>query len=292
MKILLTGSRGQLGMSLQAALARHELVALDHAQLDITKLDEVRQALASHHPALVINSAGYNAVDQAEDEPERAYHVNAVGPRNLAIATAACGITLLHVSTDYVFDGQKRTPYDEFDFPSPLSVYGASKLAGEEAVRMINPRHYVVRTAWLYHPAGRNFLTTMHRLAHQPTVRVAQDQWGSPTLAPHLAQAIAQLIETETFGIFHLAGRGGASRYELVKRLYAELGISTPVVPVSQREFPQRARRPAYSVLTTLQEPQILLPPWEDGVAEFAQRYVGTGVSYAEILTTSRSRPR
>ena len=133
-----------------------------------------------------------------------------VGPRNLAVATAAQGLPLLHLSTDYVFDGTSRRPYHEYDRPSPLSIYGASKLAGEEAVRTHNPRHYIVRTAWLYHTVGRNFPKTMCGLAKNPEVCVVSDQFGSPTYAPHLAEAISHLIETEAYGTYHLAGQGGS----------------------------------------------------------------------------------
>ena len=271
MRLLITGAGGQLGRALQAALRDHSVVALDHAGLDITRLAPVRAAIRTYRPQLVINAAAFNAVDAAQTEVAAAYGVNALGPRNLAVATAAEGIALLHVSTDYVFDGTASRPYHEFDCPNPRSVYGASKLAGERTVRSLNHRHYIVRTAWLYDNTGRNFPNTMLRLAQQPPVRVVNDQYGSPTFAPHLAEAIGQLIETDAFGTYHLAGRGGTNWFELARSLYQALEIATPVQPVPTSEFPHPAPRPAYSVLTTLQDPCILLPPWEEGLKAFVE---------------------
>ena len=272
MKILLTGANGQLGQALQGELVRDELVALDHQHLDITQLDPMRRAVQAFCPDLVINTAAYNNVDGAESNPLAAYRVNALGPRNLAVVTASVGMPLLHISTDYVFDGTSRRPYHEFDHPHPLSVYAVSKLAGEEAVRSLNPKHYLVRTAWLYHVVGRNFAKTICSLAQQqPAVRVVNDQVGSPTYAPHLATAIATLIRSGAFGIYHLVNQGAASWYELTCALYRQLGIATPVCPITMLEFPRPAKRPAYSVLTTIQDPIILLPPWEEGVVAFAK---------------------
>lgn len=270
MKVLVTGADGQLGRALQARPNDHTIVALTHQQLDICQLQAVREAVQAHRPDIVINAAAYNNVDGAESDPLAAYRGNALGPRNLAVATAGLHLPLLHVSTDYVFDGTSKRPYHEYDQPHPQSVYGASKLAGEEAVRTLNPRHYVVRTAWLYDAEGRNFPNTMRTLAQErPEVRVVSDQFGSPTYVPHLARAILTLLESEAYGTYHCAGQGGASWYDLTCMLYRLLGLATSVVPVATAEFPRPARRPRYSVLTTLQEPRILLPAWEEGVAAF-----------------------
>ncbi len=272
MKILLTGANGQLGKVLQATFSRHDLVALSRRRLDIVHLQAVQDALASYRPALVINAGAYNNVDAAESDPTPAYQKNAVGPRNLAVATAERKIPLLHFSTDYVFAGDHKRPYHEYDRPNPLSVYGASKLAGEEAVRSYNPHHYLVRTAWLYAAEGHNFPNTMLALARErPEVRVVSDQFGSPTFAPHLAQMLMTLCESEAYGTYHLAGRGGTSWYELTRALYRAFRISISVVPVATNEFPRPAPRPRYSVLTTLQDPRLVLPPWEEGVAAFAK---------------------
>ena len=271
MRILLIGAGGQLAQALQTVVVQHEVVPLDHLHLDITQLDAVRQAVQAHHPDVVLNAAAFNNVDGAESDPQAAYRGNALGPRNLAVVTAAHHVPLLHLSTDYVFDGASKRPYHEYDLPHPRSIYGASKLAGEEAVRALNSRHYIVRTAWLYHPAGRNFPNTMRALARQPEVRVVSDQYGSPTYAPHLATAIVQLLLTDAYGTYHLTGRGGTSWFELTCTLYRFLGIQTSVRAVSSADFPRPAERPRYSVLTTLQDPQILLPAWEESLAEFAR---------------------
>lgn len=271
MKILLTGATGQLGHALQRTLASHVVTACDHLQLDITILAHVRDAIRALRPEVVINAAAYNNVDGAESDPLAAYRGNALGPRNLAVATAAAGISLLHVSSDYVFDGTVTRPYHEFDRPQPLSVYAASKLAGEEAVRMLNPKHYLVRTAWLYSVIGKNFAKTICALAQQQSqVRVVHDQVGSPTYVPHLAAAIAELIQHEAFGTYHLVNQGAVSWYELTCALYRQLKIVTPVRPITTPELPRPAKRPAYSVLTTIQDPTILLPEWEEGVNAFA----------------------
>jgi dTDP-4-dehydrorhamnose reductase len=271
--ILLAGAAGQLGRQLCARPGCHRIVPLSHQALDITRLADVREAVRAHAPDLVLNAAAFNDVDRAQSDPDAAFLGNAVGPRNLALAAAETGAAVLHVSTDYVFDGRQTIPYHEFDRPAPLSHYGLSKLAGELAVREANPRHFIVRTAWVYEPRGNNFPKTLHRLAlEQKEVKVVSDVKGSPTSAAHLAQAILTLIETGAFGTFHLAGSGaGASWYDLAVLFFRELGLSTPVLPVPAAEYPRPAPRPRYSVLRTIQQPQILLPSWQDGIAEFAR---------------------
>lgn len=272
MRILVAGASGQLGTCLRSSLYGHQVVPLERSELDITRLCQIHRVLTRETPDLVINAAAFTDVDGAESQITSAYAVNAMGPRDLAAETAALGIPLVHVSTDYVFDGAANRPYHEHDLPHPLSVYGSSKLAGEAAVRKLNPRHYIVRTAWLYWESGKGFLLSMCSNASSSELRVAEDQIGSPTYVPHLADGIARLIETGAFGTYHLAGSGGASRWELVSEAFNLLNISTPLRPVSHRVFSARARRPLYSVLTSIQEPRIALPPWQEGVAEFASR--------------------
>jgi dTDP-4-dehydrorhamnose reductase len=274
-KLLITGAQGQLGQALQAQFSGHEVIAWDIQDLDICELEAVRKALSHIRPDVVLNAAAFTQVDQAETNQEAAYRGNALGPRNLAIATNAMNIPLVHFSTDYVFDGQQTRPYHEFDRPNPLSVYGRSKLAGEEEVQKRNPRHFMIRTAWLYHVVGKNFPQTICRLANQEQVRVVSDQFGSPTFAPHLAQAVSRLIETQSYGTYHLAGSGGTSWYDFTKSLYHARGIHTAVVPITTAEYPLPAPRPAYAVLTSLQDPSIVLPPWEEGVRAFAAQWKG-----------------
>lgn len=271
MKIMLTGAGGQLGRALQTELAGEQLVALSHTELDITLLENVISAVEHHRPDVVINAAAFNDVDGAETAAATAFGLNAEAPGNLAIATQARGAHIVHISTDYVFDGLSGEPYDEEVPPNPLSVYGASKLAGERAVALHNPRHFIVRTAWLYGTKGKNFARAMLSLAGRDEVSVVCDRYGSPTYAPHLAEAIANLITTEGFGTYHLAGCGQASWFSLTKRLFKHFGIATRVKAVPSSAFKQRARRPAYSVLTTLRNPPLVLPCWEDGIQEFAE---------------------
>ena len=274
-RILITGAQGQLGQALQRQYADHEVTAWDLQVLDITQFEEVRKALDQLRPHIVINAAAFTQVDEAEVKPDAAYRGNALGPRNLAVVTNDLGMTLIHFSTDYVFDGQQNRPYHEFDRTNPLGVYGLSKLAGEEAVRVANPRHFIVRTAWLYHTVGKNFPSTICRMAGREVVKVVSDQYGSPTFAPHLAQAVFQLGETDAFGTYHMAGTGGTSWYELAQTLYQALDIQTSVVPIATAQFPRPARRPSYAVLTSLQDPLIKLPPWEEGVRDFASQWKG-----------------
>jgi dTDP-4-dehydrorhamnose reductase len=270
-RIVIAGAGGQLGRSLQVSLRRHDLEPLTRPDLDVTNLTQVRECLATHKPEVVINASAYNDVDGAESDPDAAFRLNAVGPRNLALAAASIHAAILHLSTDYVFDGEAARPYHEFDRPNPQSVYGKSKLAGELAVVSLNAAHYIVRTSWLYKEEGRNFPNKILRLAAAGQVRVVNDQIGSPTYAPHLAAAIAQLVETRAYGTYHLAGRGSTSWYELAKAICRELGIAAQILPVSTAEFPRPAQRPRYSALTTIQEPHIVLPSWKQGVRDFAR---------------------
>jgi dTDP-4-dehydrorhamnose reductase len=269
-RILVTGSGGQLGRVLSSRLSGHDVVGTPRASLDVAELARVRAALDAARPGLVINAAAWTDVDGAERDPDGAFRANALGPENLARATAERDVPLLHVSSDYVFDGKGDRPLREDDPVAPLSVYGRSKLAGEAAVRAHQPRHYVVRTAWLYAASGRNFPSTMLAMADRPELRVVDDQRGSPTWAPHLVEAIARLIGTEAWGTWHLAGRGGTTWYGFARALFAAAGVKTPLVPVPSAEFPRPAPRPAHAVLGTMREPPILLPPWEEGVEAWA----------------------
>jgi dTDP-4-dehydrorhamnose reductase len=272
MKVLITGAGGQLGRALQSILQGNDVLALTHAQLDVTRFDDVREAVGGSRPELVINAAAYTNVDKAESDEPGAFRLNAIGPRNLAVAAMEIGTPIVHVSTDYVFDGESDRPYHEFDRTNPLSVYGKSKLAGDQAVAAHNPRHYIVRTSWVYHTEGENFPKAMLAQAHRDEVRVVSDQFGSPTYAPRLAAALMKLSATGAYGTYHIAGRGGASRFEMTQRLYQLFGIKTAVLPAATADFPRPAPRPRYSVLTTVQSPEIVLPPWEEGMAEFAEK--------------------
>jgi len=271
-KILVAGALGQLGRALQGALAGHELVPRDLPELDLADADAVAACLDMTGVALVINAAAFTDVDAAESDLEAAERGNVEIPRVLAEATAARGIPLVQVSTDYVFDGQADRPYLESDRPAPFNAYGRTKLAGEEAVRAANPKHFIVRTAWLYSTDGRNFALTMLAAATRGAVKVVDDQTGCPTYAPHLACGIARLVGRDAWGTYHMAGAGQTTWYGLTRALYDELGVDCRLTPCTTAEFPRPAPRPRYSALATLHE-DLRLPPWQEGVLDFAADY-------------------
>jgi len=220
----------------------------------------------------VLNTTAYHRVDDCETKPDIAYAVNTLAVLNLIRAANDLGALLVHISTDYVFDGKAKEPYDELSVPNPLSAYGASKLAGEREVANYQPQHYIVRTAWLYHTEGRNFPKTMLSLAGRDSVNVVSDRVGCPTFAPHLATAILKVIRTDLFGLHHMASQGQASWYDLTKELYQASGIQTQVKPVPATQFPQAATRPDYSVMTTLRPEELKLPHWKTGLQEFVHK--------------------
>ncbi|MBI2940623.1 MAG: dTDP-4-dehydrorhamnose reductase [Chloroflexi bacterium] len=285
MRVLVTGCTGQLGHALVEALHRHQCVGLDRAGLDIADRPRVAAALAEVQPDVVINAAAYTDVDGCERDPERAYRINAVGPQLLALACREVGAALAQISTDYVFDGLNDEPYWEFDEPHPLNVYGRSKLAGERYVQTLHQRHYIVRTAWLYGDPGRNFVKTILRAARErPELQVVDDERGSPTAARDLAIAVARLIESEAYGLYHLVNDGVASRWELARRVVERAGLQADVQRISSREYraarPAMAARPACSALRNFSAASILgirLRPWAEAVDEFVDWLLEAG---------------
>jgi dTDP-4-dehydrorhamnose reductase len=259
MKVLIVGAGGQVGRALvTSAPLGAEVVALSHAQLDMGDARAVAQAVRQHAPDVVINAAGYTAVDRAEAEPEAARRANADGPGYLAASARDLGARLLHISTDYVFDGTASVPYLPESATNAVSVYGQTKLAGENAVRRLPPgRSVIVRTAWLYAAQGHNFVNTMLRVMWgRGPVRVVTDQLGAPTAAGSLAAALWRVVDRpEIVGIHHWTDAGIASWYDFAVAIAEEattLGVvpaGVSVVPVSSREYSTPARRPAYSVL-------------------------------------------
>lgn len=253
----MVGAGGQLGRALGAtAPEKVTAVALNRAQLDVTDRAAVAAALVEFKPDLLVNAAAYTAVDKAESEPEAAYRGNRDAPATLAAAAREAGARLLHVSTDFVFDGCAGAPYAPDTPTAPLGVYGASKLAGEEAVRDLLPNALVVRTAWVYSADGANFVRTMLRLMRErPEVRVVADQVGTPTHAQSLARALWALAESGATGTLHYTDAGVASWYDLAVAVQEEarasglLDRAVPVIPIRTKDFPTPARRPSYSVL-------------------------------------------
>ncbi|MDR3181003.1 MAG: dTDP-4-dehydrorhamnose reductase [Prevotellaceae bacterium] len=284
-KILITGCNGQLGRGLQEAAIRYpalQLLCTDIHNLDLTSNDEVMAYALEHHPAFIINCAAYTAVDKAEDEEDKAFAINAAAVENLAKAVGACRARLIHISTDYVFDGTKTTPYTEEDAPNPQSAYGRSKLAGEQAA-LSHPQTMVIRTAWLYACEGNNFVNTMLRLgAERPTLNVVNDQHGSPTYAADLAETLLAIIDKVICGekkfvpgVYHYTNEGVCTWFDFAQRIMQLGRRHCAIQPVSTAGYPTKAVRPKYSILskekikTTY---ELAIPSWEDALARCFQK--------------------
>ena len=282
MKILVTGAKGQLGTEIRNIAANYEgceFVFTDVEELDITDGTAVRAAINANAIDLVINCAAYTAVDRAEDDENRARVLNGEAPVLLAKAVAERGGEIIHISTDYVFGGQGSTPYSE-DMPTgPQSVYGLTKLNGEKGVIAANPRHVIVRTAWLYSPYGNNFVKTMLRLGRErDRLGVVYDQIGSPTYAADLAKAILKIAtaKDKVYGIFHYSNEGAVSWYDFTKAIHRLAGITDcEVQPILTKEYPTPAKRPAYSVFNKAKIKRVYgvrVPYWEDSLCECLKR--------------------
>ena len=274
MRVLLTGAGGQLGLALADVLAGrdHEVVALDRRGLDVADAAAVERACKEHAPEIVVNASAYTNVDGCEQETELAYSVNALGPRNLAQACERRGCELLHVSTNYVFDGRNEKPYEVFDPPNPISAYGRTKLAGEELVTRLTNRWYVVRSAGVY-GRGHNFVRTMLRVAgERDLLKVKDDEFISPTYARDLAEGIAEIIGEGRFGLYHLTNAGSCSWYEFTREIFRLAGVETEVVPIPGSEYPLPAARPANGVLSSLGSPE--LRHWREALADYLTQEV------------------
>jgi dTDP-4-dehydrorhamnose reductase len=280
-KYVVLGAAGQLGRDLVPHLAG-EVSALTREQADLTRPEMLAEALDEVHPDVVINCAAYNFVDRAEQEPQAAFAVNTWAVRSLAEWCGRVGCVLVHFSTDYVFglDTLRHTPYFEADSPGPLSVYGLSKLAGEFFVRALCPRHFVVRTCGLYGVwgsggKGSNFVETMLRLAGQgKPLRVVADQVCTPSYTADVASAVADLVPTERFGLYHLTNAGSCSWHELAQAIFQDAGVRADLAAITSQEYGAAARRPSYSVLDTAACATVLghaLRPWREALAAYLQ---------------------
>ncbi len=276
MKLLVTGAAGMLGrdVMLAAGNAGHDVVGFGRAELDVTDAAALGKKFDLERPDVVINCAAWTDVDGAEAAEQAAFAVNGTGAGNVAAAAAAVGAAIVYVSSDYVFDGAKAAPYVESDQPAPLSAYGRTKLAGEEATVAANKRHFVVRSAWLFGIGGPNFVETMLRLAGSGNeVLVVRDQVGAPTYTWHLAYGIVRLIEGIEFGIHHMAAAGQCSWYEFAREIFEQAKVECKVLSITTEEFGRPAPRPPFSALTSQREHAIRLPTWQDGLAGYlAQR--------------------
>lgn len=251
-KIIVTGCNGQLGRAMNIVLANKsdiEIINTDVPELDITNLSSVLEAVRDIKPYAIVNCAAYTAVDKAESDWDLAYKINAIGPRNLSIAATDVKAKLIHVSTDYVFDGNSTKPYTEFDMPNPQGAYGKTKLEGENFVKQFADRFFIFRTAWLYGD-GKNFVKTMLRLSEDhDEIKVVYDQVGSPTSASELAKAIDSQMFTDNYGLFHATCEGDTCWADFTKEIFRIAKKDTKVIPISAAEYGAAAPRPAYSIL-------------------------------------------
>jgi dTDP-4-dehydrorhamnose reductase len=271
MRILITGAQGQLGQALQQVLSGEDLILKNLPEFDLTQSDCESQIVAAR-PSVILHVGAYTNVDGAEREPERAMAVNAQGTIIVARAAATLNARLIYVSTDYVFDGTKSSPYREEDVPHPINVYGQSKRAGEIAALTGCPNTLVVRTAWLYGHAGNNFVKTIMRLAVEKRfLEVVGDQRGCPTNANDLALALKDFVACDLGGILHVTNTGDCTWHEFAEAIVSFMGLSTPVRPITTAQAGRLARRPPYSVLAQgrLGTVRALLPPWKDALARF-----------------------
>jgi dTDP-4-dehydrorhamnose reductase len=254
-RIAVTGSNGMLAGTLIPVLSEeHTVTGLPRQSLDITDRDSVNQVIRDLSVDLIINCAAYTKVDKAEEEREKAFLINGTGVQNLSIICADMNIPLCHISTDYVFDGEKKRPYTPFDNTNPLNTYGESKLAGERYIEWIMDRFYIIRTSWLYGKGGNNFVYTILRLSEErEELRVVNDQVGSPTSVTTLSHAIKRLITTGAYGIYHFTddSEGGITWYDFAMEILNIRSIKKKVVPIKTEDYPLPARRPSYSVLDT-----------------------------------------
>ncbi|MDP4178307.1 MAG: dTDP-4-dehydrorhamnose reductase [Bacillota bacterium] len=251
MRVLITGTNGQLGRELTRQYADKDvkLLLTDVNELDITNVDNVFNYFNNEKPDVVINCAAHTAVDKCETDIENAYKINTIGTKNLSAAAYSIGAEIVQVSTDYVFDGTINKELTEFDTPNPQTVYGKTKLEGENFVKTLNPKHYIVRTAWLYGD-GNNFVRTMLNLSkNNKTITVVNDQFGSPTSTVDLAKVIINLIENKNYGLFHCTCKGKCSWYDFAKEIFKLKNVDVNLTPCTTEEFPRPAKRPNYSVL-------------------------------------------
>ena len=282
MKLMILGGKGQLGRDCTKVLNEtHDVMSVDLDELDITDVSKVEAVAGNFGADVMVNCAAFTKVDDCETEQDLACKVNIEGPGNLAVAAQNQGAQLIHISTDYVFDGSKRVPdtYTEKDNPNPISYYGVTKLAAEEAIRRITDNHIILRTAWLYGIRGQNFLKTMLRLAmNDPKreIKVVSDQFGSPTWSYRLAQQIAKLIKSGGQGTYHATSEGYCTWYELATDFLDKMDVPHSFVPCTTEEYPTPATRPMNSILENQRLKELglnLMEDWQNDLAEFVHRF-------------------
>ncbi|WP_027415575.1 dTDP-4-dehydrorhamnose reductase [Aneurinibacillus terranovensis] len=276
MKVLVTGGRGQLGTDVTNLLRqnRYDVYSYSSHELDITDYNQVKAVMEEVQPDVVIHAAAYTKVDLAEQEVDCAYQVNAYGTRNMVVQAEKYGAKFVYISTDYVFDGTADVPYHEFSRTNPQSVYGKSKLAGEQFVQSLSSRYFILRTSWVYGKHGKNFVKTMLNLAESRSeLNVVHDQIGSPTYTVDLAEFIMGIIETDAYGLYHISNTGQCSWYEFASAIFEEANrLDVKVNPITTAEYPVPAPRPAYSVFDHMSirlNGMQLLRPWREALQDF-----------------------
>jgi dTDP-4-dehydrorhamnose reductase len=273
MRVFITGFKGQLGRALYGALTAHTLAGCDLPETDITDRPTITKAIHNFGPDVVIHTAAWTDVDGCARDPDRAYRVNALGTQNVALACASCDAAMVTISTNEVFDGETDAPYREWDPPHPINPYARSKAAGEWFTRHLLTRFYIARTAWLYAPCGSNFPHRIIELADQlGQLRVVTDEVGNPTFAPDLAAALAQLIQTEAYGIYHLTNAGYASRFDFAREILRISGREdVPIEPIKLDAFERDSTPPRFAPLanTAASALGIRLRPWQEALASF-----------------------
>lgn len=277
MKILVTGANGQLGMELRTELEKSFpscAVFTDHETLDITDAKAVEAFVTNNDITHIVNCAAYTAVDRAEEEKMQCARLNTDAVKNIALAADAAGAKVIHISTDYVFDGTNHRPYRESDKVNPISQYGTTKRKGETSLLALSPEAIIIRTAWLYSSHGKNFVKTMLRLAKENhEIRVVCDQVGTPTYARDLARAIAKVLKSQQWvaGIYHFTDEGAASWYDFAKAIFRIAGKDVKVIPIPTEDYPTPASRPAYSILDRSRIKAtygVEIPHWEESLAD------------------------
>lgn len=274
MKVLVTGAKGQLGRDVVERFSKpHTVYGFGRNELDVTNAEQTRAVVGRVKPDVIIHTAAYTAVDNAEENREQAYLVNAQGSRNIALAANECGAKLCAISTDYVFDGEARHPYTEDATANPKNVYGASKLAGENVVKQCTNRYFIVRTSWVLGVHGNNFVKTMLKLGKSgEPIKVVNDQFGSPTYTRDLAEFLLELTETDKFGVYHTSNTGVCSWYEFAREIFEQTSLPAKPFPCSTADYPRPAPRPKYSVLAhkAMESNGFRhLPPWQDALRRF-----------------------
>lgn len=275
MKVLITGFAGQLGYDVAAELARRGIsfIATDKNEFDLTNKEAVKGFVGACKPDTIIHCAAYTAVDKAEEDSAACYKVNVHGTQNLADAAAQTQAKFVYISTDYVFDGEKDEPYEVNDRTAPKTVYGATKLEGENRVRHSCPKHFIIRTAWAFGKNGNNFVKTMLRLGRErESINVVCDQFGSPTYTKDLARLICDMIVTDRYGTYHATNEGYCSWADFAFEIMQQAGLNARIVPIPSSEYPAKAHRPANSILSKqklIDSGFIPLPDWKNALADF-----------------------